>query len=69
MWMKNGRRFHIKLTQFAQIFGLSSQLDIPKKIHSRRVMMPREMTPMYILNSDFLAPNVDGLLPSWFFTG
>jgi hypothetical protein len=27
---------------------LSSQLDIPKKLHSGRVMMPREMTPMYI---------------------
>jgi hypothetical protein len=32
MWMTNGRRFHIKLTQFAQILGLSSQLDIPKKL-------------------------------------
>jgi hypothetical protein len=53
MWMTNGRRFHIKLTQFAQILGLSSQLDISKKLHSRRVMMPREMTPMYILNNDF----------------
>jgi hypothetical protein len=26
-------------------------------------MMPREMTPMYILNSDFQAPKIDGLLP------
>jgi hypothetical protein len=26
-------------------------------------MMPREMTPMYILDSDFQAPKVDGLLP------
>jgi hypothetical protein len=25
-------------------------------------MMPREMTPMYILNSDFQAPKVDRLL-------
>jgi hypothetical protein len=25
--------------------------------------MPREMTPMYITNSDFQAPKVDGLLP------
>jgi hypothetical protein len=48
MWMTNGRRFHVKLTQFAQILGLSSQLDIPKKLHSRWVLMPREMTPMYI---------------------
>jgi hypothetical protein len=44
MWMTNGKRFHIKLTQFTQILGLSSQLDILKKLHSRRVMMPREMT-------------------------
>jgi hypothetical protein len=28
-------------------------LDIPKKLHSGRVMMPREMTPMYIPNSNF----------------
>jgi hypothetical protein len=34
MWMTNGRRFHVKLAQFAQILGLSSQLDIPKKLHS-----------------------------------
>jgi hypothetical protein len=53
MWMTNGRRFHVKLSQFAQILGLSSQLDIPKKLHFGRVMMPREMTPMYIPNSDF----------------
>jgi hypothetical protein len=53
MWMTNGRRFHIKFTQFAQILGLSSQLDIPKKLYFGRVMMPQEMTPMYILNSDF----------------
>jgi hypothetical protein len=48
MWMTNGRRFHAKLAQFAQIFGLSSQLDIPKKLHSGQVMMPREMTPIYV---------------------
>jgi hypothetical protein len=48
MWMTNGRRFHVKLTQFAHILGLSSQLDIPKKLHSGRVMMPWEMTPMYV---------------------
>jgi hypothetical protein len=63
MWMTNGRRFNVKLSQFAQILGLSSQLDIPKKLHSGRMMMPREMTPMYIPNSDFQAPKVDGLLP------
>jgi hypothetical protein len=63
MWMTNGRRFNVKLSQFAQILGLSSQLDIPKKLHSEWVMMPREVTPMYIPDSDFQAPKVDGLLP------
>jgi hypothetical protein len=53
MWMTNGRRFHVKLTQFAQILGLSSQLNIPKKFHSGWVMMPREMTPMYVQDSGF----------------
>jgi hypothetical protein len=48
MWMTNGRRFHVKLAQFAQILGLSSQPDIPQKHHSGQVMMPREMTPMYV---------------------
>jgi hypothetical protein len=48
MLITNGRRFHVKLAQFAQIFWLSSQLDIPKKLHSERVMMHREMTLMYI---------------------
>jgi hypothetical protein len=52
----------VKLPQFAQIVGLSSQLDIPKKVHSGRVMMPMEMTPMYIPNSEFQDPMVDGLL-------
>jgi hypothetical protein len=61
--MTNGRRFHVKLSQFTQILRLSSQLDIPKKLHSGRVMMPREITPMYITNSDFQHPKVDGLLP------
>jgi hypothetical protein len=61
--MTNGRRFHVKLAQFAQILGLSSQLDIPKKLHSRRVMMPKEMTPMYIQDSGFQPPKVEGLLP------
>jgi hypothetical protein len=65
MWMTNGRRFNIKLTQFAQILGLSSQLDIPKKLHSGRVMMPREMTPMYTPNSGFQAPKVNGILPNF----
>jgi hypothetical protein len=70
MWMTNGRRFIIKLTQFAQILGLSSHLDIPKKLHSGRVMMPWEMTPTFIPNSDFQAPKVDGLLlTSWFLIG
>jgi hypothetical protein len=53
MWITNGRRFHVKLAQFAQILELSSQLDIPKKLHSVRVMMPREMTPMYVQDSGF----------------
>jgi hypothetical protein len=53
----------VKLAQFAQILGLSSQLDIPKKLHSRRVMIPREMTPMYVQNSGFWPPKVEGLLP------
>jgi hypothetical protein len=63
MWMTNGRRIQVKLSQFAQILGLSSQLDIHKKLHSGRVMVPWEMTPMYMPNSDFHAPKVDGLLP------
>jgi hypothetical protein len=63
MWMTNGRRFHVRLAQFAQMLGLSSQLDIPKKLHSGRVMMPREMTPMYIQDGGFQPPKVEGLLP------
>jgi hypothetical protein len=63
MWMTNGRRFHVKLAQFAQIIGFSSQLDIPKKLHSGRVMMPREMTSMYIQNGGFQPPKVEGLIP------
>jgi hypothetical protein len=43
----------VKLAQFARILGLSSQLDISKKLHSRRVMMPREITPMYIQDGGF----------------
>jgi hypothetical protein len=38
----------VKLARFAQIIGLFSQLDNPKKLHSGRVMMPSEMTPMYL---------------------
>jgi hypothetical protein len=53
----------VKLSQFAQILGLFSQLDIPKKLHSGRVMMPREMTPMYIQDGGFQPPKVEGLLP------
>ncbi len=53
----------MKLAQFAQILGLSSQLDILKKLHSKRMMMPREITLMCIPNSDFQAPKVEGLLP------
>jgi hypothetical protein len=63
MLMTNGRRFHVKLTQFTQILGLSSQLDIPKKLHSGWVMMPREMTPMYVQDGGFQPPKVEGLLP------
>jgi hypothetical protein len=63
MWMTNDRRFHVRLAQFAQILGLSSQLDIPKKLHSRRVIMPREMTPMYVQDRGFQPPKVEGLLP------
>jgi hypothetical protein len=66
VWMTNGRRFHVKLAQFAQIPGLSSQLDIPKKHHSRRVTMPREMTPMYVQDGGFQPPKVEGLLPHFF---
>jgi hypothetical protein len=61
--MTNGRRFHVKLAQFAQILGLSSQLDIPKKLHSGWVMMPREMNHMYIQDGGFQPPKVEGLLP------
>jgi hypothetical protein len=63
MWMTNGRRFHVQLSRFAQIIGLSSHLDILKKLHSRRVMMPREMTPLYLPDSGSQSPNVEGLLP------
>jgi hypothetical protein len=42
---------------------LPDHLAIPKKLHTGRVMAPREMTPMYIPNSGFRAPKVDGILP------
>jgi hypothetical protein len=38
-------------------------LDIPKKLHSGRVVMPREMTPMYVQDDGFQPPKVEGLLP------
>jgi hypothetical protein len=63
MWMTNGRRFSIKLSQFTEILVLSDHLAFPKKLHTGRVMAPREMTPMYIPNSGFRAPKVDGILP------
>jgi hypothetical protein len=63
LWMTNGKRFHVKLTQFDQILGLSSQLDIPKKLHSGQVMMPREMTPMYVQDGGLQPPEIEGLLP------
>jgi hypothetical protein len=70
MWMTNGRRFHIKLTQFAEFLGLSAHLDIPKKLHTERVMAPREMTPMYILNSGFVLLKLMGFYPIFlFYTG
>jgi hypothetical protein len=31
MWMTDGRRFSIKLSQFAEILGLSSHLNNPKQ--------------------------------------
>jgi hypothetical protein len=63
MWMTNERRFNVKLSHIAQILGLSSKLDIPKKLHSRMVMMPREMIPLYTPDSGFQPPKIDGLLP------
>jgi hypothetical protein len=63
MWMTNGWRFNIKLTQFAELLGLSSHLDIPKKLHTGRVMSIREMAPMYILDSGFRPPKIERILP------
>jgi hypothetical protein len=48
---------------FIGILGLSNHLAIPKKLHIGRVMAPREKTLMYIPNSGFRAPKVDGILP------
>jgi hypothetical protein len=42
---------------------MSSQLDILKKLHSGWVMMPMEMTPMYVQDGGFQPPKVEGLLP------
>jgi hypothetical protein len=63
MWMTNGKRFHVQLSRFAQILGLSSHFYILKKLHSGRVMIPREMTPLYISDSGSQPPKVEGLLP------
>jgi hypothetical protein len=65
MWMTNGRRFHVQLSRFAQILGFSSHLDIPKKLHTGRVMTSREMAPLYIPDSGSQPPppKVEGLLP------
>jgi hypothetical protein len=63
MWMANGWRFSIKLTQFAEILGLSSHFDNPKKLHTGRVMTMRGMSLMYAPKRDFCAPKVDGILP------
>jgi hypothetical protein len=63
MWITNGRRFHVRLDQFAQILGLSSQLDISKKLHSRWAMMPREMILMYVQDGGFQPPKIEGLFP------
>jgi hypothetical protein len=63
MWMTDGRRFLIKLSQFVKILGLSSHHNNPKKHHTGRVMTTREMPPMYVPDSGFCATKIDGLLP------
>jgi hypothetical protein len=65
MWMANGRRFNIKLTQFVELLRLSFHLDIPKKLHTGRVMSTLEMAPMYVQDSGFRAPRIDGILPQF----
>jgi hypothetical protein len=59
--MTYGRRFHVQLTRFAQILGLSSHLDISKKLHSGRMMMPKGMTLLYLPDSGSQPPKVEGL--------
>jgi hypothetical protein len=63
MGMTNGRRFSIKLTQFAEILGLPSHLDNRKKLHTERAMTTREMTPIYDPDSEFCAPKIARILP------
>jgi hypothetical protein len=63
MLMTNGQRMSVKLTQFAEILGLPSRLDNPMKLHIERVMHTREMTPLYDLDSDFRALEIEGVLP------
>jgi hypothetical protein len=63
MSMADGRRFNIKLSQFVEILGMSSHIDNPKKRHSRHVMTIREMAPLYVPDSGFHPPHIDGLLP------
>jgi hypothetical protein len=63
MWMTDGQMFSIKLSQFAEILGLSSHNDKPKKLHTGRMMTTREMAPMYVPDSGFRALKIDGLLP------
>jgi hypothetical protein len=63
MWMTNGWWFSVKLTQFAEILGLSAHPDNPKKLHTRRVMHTWEMTPMYDPDSGLCAPKREGILP------
>jgi hypothetical protein len=62
MWMTAGQRFSTNLSQFVEILGLASHNNNPKKIHTRRVMMTREMVSMYVPDSGFDAPKIDGLL-------
>jgi hypothetical protein len=65
MWMTNVYRFTIKLTQFAELLGLSSHLNNPKKLHTGRVMSTQEMTLMYVSDNGFRALKIDGILPNF----
>jgi hypothetical protein len=38
-----------------------SHLDNLKKLHSGHVMSTREMAPLYVLDSEFRTPHIDGL--------